>query len=177
MIARNKEKTEGVALEIQRYNPSISTRVLIKDFSKCHENGFFEDIHDQLKDLDISILVNNVGTGDVGFFEKSSEKTLKDMISLNCVAIVLLTKTFIPKLLARKNKSAIINISSSAFYRPFPYMALYSATKIFDDYFSRALSLEYDGKVDVLSLRPSFVRAPLADASASGDSRWHINTN
>ena len=91
------------------------------------------------------------------------------------MAIVLLKKTFIPKLLARKNKTAIINISSSASHRPLPYMGLYSATKVFDDYFSRALSLEYDGKVDVLSLRPSFVRTPLV--AAAGDSKWHINTD
>ena len=44
--------------------------------------------------------------------------------------------------------------------RPIPYFSGYSASKAFNDYFSRALNGEYSGKVDVLSLRPFYVSTP-----------------
>eukprot|EP01017_Pseudomicrothorax_dubius_P030741 TRINITY_DN3859_c0_g2_i2.p1 TRINITY_DN3859_c0_g2~~TRINITY_DN3859_c0_g2_i2.p1 ORF type:complete len:137 (-),score=37.68 TRINITY_DN3859_c0_g2_i2:135-545(-) len=44
-----------------------------------------------------------------------------------------------------------------------PYTTVYSATKAFDDFFSRALALEmYQEKVDVLTLRPFYVTTPMS---------------
>ena len=41
---------------------------------------------------------------------------------------------------------------------PFPYVANYSATKVFDDYFSKGLYYEMKSKgVDVLSVQPGRV--------------------
>lgn len=37
----------------------------------------------------------------------------------------------------------------------------YCATKVFSDYLARGLSIEEKEKIDVLSLRPGFVRTPL----------------
>lgn len=36
-------------------------------------------------------------------------------------------------------------------------LAIYSSTKVFNDYLSRALSYEYADKIDCLSLKPGFV--------------------
>ena len=64
------------------------------------------------------MLVNNVGTSIGGDFEKYPEdKTYQDIININCLPIVFLTKRILPKLKNRynkKNRSAIINISSIA---------------------------------------------------------------
>lgn len=38
------------------------------DFSDCDKEGFFENIMNSLKDLDVSILVNNVGISNIGIF-------------------------------------------------------------------------------------------------------------
>ena len=176
LIARNKEKLAEVVADINKFYPGVLTRVLVRNFENSLDDGFFEGIHDEINDLDISILVNNVGVADVGFFEKQNTKTLKDMIIVNCIPITLLTRKLLPGLLKRKERSAIINLSSLASNRPVPYMGLYSATKIFDDYLSRALALEYAGKLDVISLRPSFVKTAMS-AAVSKEGFFHIHTH
>ena len=46
----------------------ILTRVIVIDFTKIKDDtGFYEDIYERnLKDIDISILINNVGTAQIG---------------------------------------------------------------------------------------------------------------
>jgi 17beta-estradiol 17-dehydrogenase / very-long-chain 3-oxoacyl-CoA reductase len=44
--------------------------------------------------------------------------------------------------------------------RPLPRIAIYSSGKAFDDFFSRAIALEYS-HVDIFSFRPGFVSTPL----------------
>lgn len=61
----------------------------------------------------------------------------------------------------KKTKSAIINIASVSGERPMPFGQVYSGSKAFDDYFSRALSIEYINQLDILSVRPCAVSTPL----------------
>ncbi len=61
------------------------------------------------------------------------------MIVVNCYPIVYLTKKLLKKMILRQKKSAIINLSSVMGQYPTGYAAVYSATKAFDDFFSRSL--------------------------------------
>ena len=57
-----------------------------------------------------------------------------------------------------KNRSIIINLSSQAALMPMPFFKNYSATKVFDDFFSKGLFYELRSKgVDVLSVQPGMV--------------------
>jgi short-subunit dehydrogenase len=60
-------------------------------------------------------------------------------------------------MLSRPNRSAIVSLSSIAGQRPLLYLSPYSATKAFNDFFSRALNLEFNNKIDFISLRPGYV--------------------
>lgn len=52
----------------------------------------------------------------------------------------------------------IVNLSSQAALMPAPFFKNYAATKVFDDYFSKALFYELRAKgVDVLSVQPGMV--------------------
>jgi 17beta-estradiol 17-dehydrogenase / very-long-chain 3-oxoacyl-CoA reductase len=42
-------------------------------------------------------------------------------------------------MLKRQKRSAIINLSSVAGEHPLPYLAIYSSTKAFNDYFSQSI--------------------------------------
>ena len=55
----------------------------------------------------------------------------------------MMTNHMIPHMLKREKRSAIINLSSFAAEHPVPYVSTYSATKAFNDFFSRAIGLEY----------------------------------
>lgn len=88
------------------------------------------------------------------------DKDIYDTITVNCFPTILLTKLLIPVLKNRK-RSAVINLSSFTACTVFPYNSLYSATKVFDDFFSRAFALEIPN-VDVLAHRPLYVTTAMS---------------
>jgi 17beta-estradiol 17-dehydrogenase / very-long-chain 3-oxoacyl-CoA reductase len=83
-----------------------------------------------VKDLDIGLLVNNVGVDHKKDFVNLDDQALYNLITINCVPVVMLTKTLLPLLLKRSNRSGIINLSSYAGCHPIPYLQSYSATKV-----------------------------------------------
>jgi hypothetical protein len=105
-------------------------------------------------DLDVAILINNAGVGYVGRFHEQDPARLAAMVQLNCVAPVALTAALLPRLVARK-RGAVIFTGSVSGSQPLPLHALYSATKVFDNFLGEALWGELQGSgVDVLSLLP-----------------------
>jgi len=156
LVSRNKEKLEIVAKALKYKCPSIETRTVEADFTEAYKEGFAERIYEEVKDLDISILVNNAG----GFIKKTyvdiTIKELQDIINLNCLSHALITRVFIPGLAKREKKSAIINVSSIAGGFPQPHRQTYSASKAFLDYLSRGLAYEYPN-IDTLSVKPAYV--------------------
>ena len=91
--------------------------------------------------IDVQILINNVGIGSTGCFEDSTLDFDISLVKLNVFPMIQLTKLFLP-VLKKFEKSFILNMSSLGSLRPIPYKALYSASKAFIYSFSRAISLE-----------------------------------
>lgn len=162
LLARNREKLIRVEEQIRKINNNIRTKVIVSDLSKSYEENFIPIIDEQIKDLDISILVNNAGVADSNYFERSNPILLKEMILTNALAPVLLTRCIIVKMLTRNKKSAVINLASFSASRPLPYVTVYGCTKVFNDYLARALAIEYQGKIDFMSLRPNWVSTKMS---------------
>ncbi|EAR88258.2 oxidoreductase, short chain dehydrogenase/reductase family protein (macronuclear) [Tetrahymena thermophila SB210] len=164
MLIRNVKKGEALAEEIRKtINKEIDIQIVEVDFQAIQNPGAIEAIVEKVKGLDISILVNNVGYLIGGSFEKQTYSQINNIISMNVGAQALLTRGLISQLLNRKQKSAIINLSSMSSYLIFAGFAMYGGTKSFNDYFSRSLSEEYKGKLDVLSVKPGWVNTPMTD--------------
>lgn len=66
LIARNTAKLTKVAEQLSSANPSIQTRIITADFTDSQREGFFERILEGLGDIDVGILVNNVGINNIG---------------------------------------------------------------------------------------------------------------
>jgi Short-chain dehydrogenases of various substrate specificities len=171
LIAKNPEKTRGVEEEINQRYPSVKTKVIISDFRNSAKEGFFEDIMRQLEGLDISILVNNVGIYAKGFHDTPAHD-LKNVTIVNCLPQVMMSRYILPKLLERKQKSAIINMASIAATFPRTRAAIYSATKVFNDYLSRGLRDLYPN-IDIISLRPKFITSQMTDFKKPGIDTSH----
>ena len=113
----------------------------------------------KLSDIDISVLVNNVGVSIP--VDRDASATFRE-IAANCYPVVLLTQEMISRFQERWTKKAarsiFINFSSQAAIMPTPHFSNYSATKVFDDYFSKGLYYELRANgIDVLSVQPAAV--------------------
>jgi short-subunit dehydrogenase len=89
----------------------------------------------------VELLVNNAGFGLTGRFAELDGKRQRQMIDLNCGALVELAHAVLPGMIERK-KGHILNIASTAAFQPGPGMAVYFATKAFVLSFSEALHEE-----------------------------------
>ena len=102
--------------------------------------------------LDVSVLVNNVGIGEMVLFSQQDIVAAEQLINLNAVVATKLTHALLPQLTARNKRSAIIFMSSLAAVFGFPYGAVYAGTKAYLKYFSLSLSEEIKATTDVCLL-------------------------
>ena len=143
-------------------------RNIVKDFRQATKNpiDFYEDLYAQSKDLDISIVVNNIGTGsgECKFLDIPLELLLNEL-SLNLFPISFISRLYLPKLCYRPQGGAIINLSSVMAYIIMPKFALYCAEKAFDHVVTIVSSSEikrnqYGVKIDIMSHHPGYLDTP-----------------
>ncbi|OJF10527.1 SDR family NAD(P)-dependent oxidoreductase [Couchioplanes caeruleus] len=115
--------------------------------------------------IDVDLLVNNAGFGMHGDFVAGDAGRLTAQIQLNCVALVDLTRRFLPGMVAR-GRGAVVNVASTAAFQPVPHMAVYGATKAFVLSFSEALYAEArPAGVKVLAICPGPTETPFFDVA------------
>ncbi|HSQ01057.1 MAG TPA: SDR family oxidoreductase [Candidatus Dormibacteraeota bacterium] len=117
--------------------------------------GAAQELYDRIRgmNLAIDVLINNAGFGIWGPFAQVPWEREEEMLRLDIVALVHLTKLFVRDMLER-NRGWILQVSSIGAYQPSPTYATYSAAKAFVLSFGEALSYELRGtnvKVSVLS--------------------------
>lgn len=61
----------------------------------------------------------------------------------------------------RKNRSAIINVSSLSADVPTPFYQVYGATKAFNKFLTNCISFEYNKNIDIMCLKPGFIRTKM----------------
>lgn len=77
------------------------------------------------------ILVNNVGTGssEPTPFHVMSSTLIWEHVKVNVGSTLFMTKMILPQM-QKRNKGAIVNLSSLVATAPFPGFSVYSATKV-----------------------------------------------
>lgn len=151
LVSRTQSKLERVASDICSLYPKCQTKIVVADLCRSLTNPeLFEAIFEDVKLLDLSILINCAGLYDVGLFEEQPEQKHVNEINVNLAAVLMLTRKLVPLLLDHTKKttkrSGIINVSSVAGILVCPTSALYSATKAAVLMFSRCLQVQYKGK-------------------------------
>ena len=116
----------------------------------------YEEI--EQRNLSIDLLVNAAGFGYFGDFQDMTEEQVTKMVQVNATAIVQLCHLFLPGMQARK-KGAIVNVASIAGFVPYPFAAVYCATKSFLRLFTKALWAENKEKnVRIILLCPGYTK-------------------
>ncbi|CAI2375524.1 unnamed protein product [Moneuplotes crassus] len=170
LIGRNKEKLEETEIKVKEASGSVKTKVVVADLGETVEVGFYQKIYDQVKDLDVSILVNNAGWGECCHFEDISLDWHLSNLRVNAGAPTMLTHNLINHFLSRKTRSALINVSTIGNNAPLPYMGIYCAAKRFLTIFSYYLTDNYGDKIDIQNLTPGFVSTKIVNNYNGPDS-------
>jgi short-subunit dehydrogenase len=158
---------KNVESQCRQINPKIQTLVIQADFSKDTSIAFYQEIYDQVKDLDIAVLINDAGVFNTGYFDNMAVKQIKDMLDVNVVHVSMMTSLFIDKLLKRKKKSALINVSSGVGYQEGSSgSAVYCASKNYVNKFTVALAKELEGRIDIQCLTPWTVQTTMLEKTS-----------
>lgn len=89
----------------------------------------------------VDVLVNNAGVGMLNVLEGVDMAKARELFDTNVLGTIALTQAVLPGMRARR-AGVIVNISSSVTLRPFPALAVYSASKAAINAFTESLALE-----------------------------------
>lgn len=151
LVARRVDELTLVAGELRGLG--VEALTIAKDLSKPGApDEIYGDTH--AAGVHIDYLVNNAGYALYGPFAQSSLRADLDMLQLNMVSLVHLSRLYMDDMLAR-GEGKILNLASTAAFQAGPLMALYYASKAFVLSFSEAIADELRGSgVTVTALCP-----------------------
>lgn len=90
---------------------------------------------------EIDVLVNNAGIGMLGALEDTPMSTVREIVETNTLGTIAMTQAVLPQFRARQS-GTVINVTSTVTLKPFPLLAVYSASKAAVNAFTESLALE-----------------------------------
>ena len=135
---------------------------MVADLRDPHDRA---RVSDRLGGDDVGILVNCAGVAAWGRLDRIDAGLRADIVATNVAALADLTSAattaFVPR-----GRGLIVNVSSTAGYKPMPNLALYGASKAFVTGLSQGLDAELRGTgVRVATVVPGPVRTPMLAAA------------
>ena len=153
LVARREQKLNELCEDLKQQHPNLTVHICKTDLANLTQLKELVAWLEREK-IDVDLLINNAGLGDLGPFATSDPIRNEQMTLVNVVALTSLTRHLLPQMIARK-RGGILNVSSSAGFLPIPNFAVYAATKAYVTSFSEALRAELHGTgVSVCALCP-----------------------
>ncbi|WP_294234536.1 SDR family oxidoreductase [uncultured Chryseobacterium sp.] len=151
MVARNHDDLQAKANEFKSYGINVIT--MAKNlFTQEDAYSLYSEL--KLHGISPEILVNDAGQGVYGKFQDTDVHREVDIINLNIVSVIILTKLFLKDRLP-KCSGKILNLSSIASKAPGPWHSVYHGTKAFLLSWSEAIREELkDSGITVTALLP-----------------------
>lgn len=162
LISRTQNKLLDQAKEIES-KFKVKTQTVVVDFSSQSPNAL-DPVKVAIKDLDIGILVNNVGMAydHAEYFHELDEDKIEKLIHINITGTTRMTYLVLPGMVQRK-RGAIINVSSGSSLISEPLYAVYTGSKAYINNFSESLHHEYKRYgIHVQSQLPGLVTSKLS---------------
>lgn len=167
IAGREQMSLDQTANELSKYNIEVVT--IVKDLFE-HDSPFqlYKEVKE--KGIEIDVLINDAGQGQYGEFVDTDIDREIDIIQLNIISLVVLTKHFLKDMVSR-GSGKILNVASIASKTPGPYQSVYHGTKAFVHSFTEAIRSEVkETGITVTSLLPGvtdtdfFHKADMEDA-------------
>ena len=152
LTARTAERLAMLKTEVENLH-GVEALVLVADLADARApQGIYD--HVRGAGITVDVLINNAGFGMYGKFSASDLKTELEMIQVNIVALMHLTKLFMLDMMKHRN-GRIVNVASTAAFQAGPMQSVYYASKAFVLSFSEAIGNELKGTgVTVTALCP-----------------------
>jgi len=161
LTGRNERRLEETANEIRQAVPTVVVETVAADLSTA---SGISALLNHVGERPIEVLVNNAGFGSYGTFADADPDRESEEIAVDVSAVVTLSRTFLPGMLARRS-GGILNVASTIAFQPAPYQAVYGASKAFVLSFSLALWDEARAAgVSVTALCPGPTRTGFVEA-------------
>lgn len=172
LVARNQMKLLDAKNEIENmYHDKVN--IISCDLSN---KGSAQELFDHLEKEEIDIVINNAGCGYIERSWKIDIEKEEDMVMVNDVAVMSLTKLFMNQM-KKRHEGTIINVSSTGSFQPGPFIAGYYASKAFVTSYTQAVHEEMKPYgVDVYCLCPGPVYTSFYDKSGSRNPRHALST-
>jgi uncharacterized protein len=169
VVARGKERLEHLKAEVEKeYGTRV--RVLPKDLANPKTPPeIFSEL--EKEGIVVDVLVNNAGFGVYGRFLETDLREELDLIQVNAVSLIHLTKLFLKGMV--ENKSGyIMNVASLCAFLSTPMESIYCSTKALVLHFSEALADELRGTgVKVTCLCPGLAKTEFRERARMPDCR------
>lgn len=142
LVARREDLLRNVANEITSKH-GVQVDIITQDLSAKDAP---QVLYDQLKadGKQIDILINNAGFGVFGEFMQIDWERERNMLELDIITLVHMTKLFSKDMVARR-RGYILQVASIGAYQASPLYATYAAAKSFVLSFGEALNYELKG--------------------------------
>ncbi|CAI2375146.1 unnamed protein product [Moneuplotes crassus] len=149
LVARNEEKLQAVAKEIKETYEGAETKTIVFDFNQNYTSEVIKELTEKFDEIE-----NRRGKN----FREMNDTKIYNMININVTATAVITKIFIPKLLANETRAGMVIVRGYLCNFPCPTMSVYSATKAYVTQFSPSKREEYKHKIDVLLINTGSVK-------------------
>ena len=168
LVARREDRLRALATELSGHG--VDVEVLAADLTS-EEGVVSVEQRLTVPTKAVDLLVNNAGFGTSGSFTDLALERELEMIELNVVALVRLTRAALNSMRDRGTGS-IVNVSSIASFQALPRNATYAATKAFVTSFTEALAEEVRGSgIRLQALCPGFTHTEF-HTTAAWSSSW-----
>lgn len=140
VLAASKEEKLITAKQKLMQLYTVPVHIYVFDLAR---QGAAEALYDTIKaaGIKIEVLVNNAGIGTIGATEEISVKEDENLMVLNMMTPVTLTKLFLKEMYEQKC-GRILNVCSTGAFQPGPYTATYYASKSFLLSYTKAVRYE-----------------------------------
>ncbi len=160
VVARRMEPLDALKRELER--GGVRVRTIVADLARAED---VQRLGTELATMPVELLVNNAGVAHYMPFAQLPVERARELVDVNALAPVLLTRAAIPGMVAR-GRGAIINVASllafsgAARAPHLPQRAVYAATKAFLVTFTEILAAELAGTgVKIQVVCPGVVRS------------------
>jgi short-subunit dehydrogenase len=158
LLGRRADRLDMLKRDLEK---RVSVRTLVADLARAEH---VQRLCTELEALPVQLLVNNAGLAHYQAFAQLPMDEARELVDLNALAPVLLSRAVIPGMLQR-GEGAIVNVASllafsgAARAPHLPQRAVYAATKAFLVTFTEILAAELaDTGVKVQVVCPGVVR-------------------